>query len=261
MKTQPITGKQKHILTYLYRFRFIHTHHIRKLLGHKNSNRTLEWMKDLLEKNYIKRRYNTSSLADRSKPAVYFLAPLARQILKKDEKIVLSELDYIYQEHRRNEKFINHTLFIVDMFLYFVSKSNSNEEIKFFTKNQLKGYEYFPDPLPDAFITIQDGETTRRYFLDVFDDYVPPFVIRNRVKMYLSYIDNSEWDSQTNSEPMPTVLFVFSNQTMQLHTHHYVKAVLKKSYDKTVSFYFTTKQKIVSNEEDVWEKVPTFDEE
>ncbi len=250
-----LTKKQKEILYYLYQFRFLHTHQIQKLLKHKNPNRTLSWLKNLIEKNYVKRHYEKKSFQDTAKPAIYYLGPKARQVLQKEKKIDLYDLEYIYSEYRREKKFIDRCLFLADVYLYLLSQKEPQEEIKFFTKTLLKGYEYFPDPLPDAFISVKGEETTRRYFLDFFDEYTPAFVLRRRVKMYLEYIEKSDWDENTNNAPFPSILFICPSERVKKHIYYYAKSLLEKTYDDKLSLFLTTMGQIQRGNNDVWKKV------
>lgn len=261
MKKPDITKKQKEILLYLLKFRFLTTHHIQTLLEHKNPNRTLSWLKDLIEKDCVKRHYDRTSLADSTKPAVYYLGPKSRHILADEKDLELDDLEYIYQEKRREKKFIFRCLFLADVYFYLLSRKDPKEELKFFTKTDLSGYEYFPDPLPDAFIAVKGGKITRRYFLYFFDTYTPPFVYRQRVRMYLDYAEKSEWDENTNSAPLPSVLFICPNQRAKNHVNYYAKALLEKTYDDKIALFLTTMNKIkYRTDENIWEKVSVTDE-
>lgn len=255
MKIPPITKKQKEIINYLYQFRFLDTHHIQKLLEHKNPNRTLSWVKDLIEKKYIKRHYERKSFQDNTKPAIYYLAPASRRFLKKEKGLEFTDLEYIYSEPRREKKFINRCLFLADIYLYLLSQKDKKEELKFFTKTLLRGYEYFPNPLPDAFIANKSEETTRRYFLDFFDEYTPLFALRKRVKMYLEYVEKSNWDDNTDSAPFPSILFICPSERIKKHIFFYAKSLLEKTYDDKLSFFLTTMDNIKRGNKDIWEKI------
>ena len=261
MKTPPITKKQKEIIFLLYKFRFLHTRHIQNFLGHINPNRTLAWLKDLIEKGYVRRHYERKSFQDNTKPAMYYLGPASRHILKKEKALELEDLEYIYQEHRRGEKFINHSLFLANVYLYLVSQKSHNEELMFFTKTELKRYKYFPDPMSDAFIAIKGEESTRRYFLDFFDDFTPSFALRQRVRTYLEYAEKSDWDENTDSTPLPSILFICPNESAKKHVSLYAKSLLEKSYDDKIALFLTTKKRIERGEKDnIWEKVDNFAE-
>src|SRR5258708_9309091 len=199
MQTPVIKNKQKVIINYLFPFRFLHTHHLQTLLKHKYSKRTLSWLKKLIEKKYIKRHYKRNSIIANTKPAIYFLGPQTRKLLLLEKKLTEEEAEYIYHEHKIKNKFINHCLSIADVYLYLLSSKENDEELEFFTKLELRRYKYFPDPLPDAFIVIKSKNTTRRYFLDYFDPYTPSFVLKNRIKQYITYSEESDWAEQTDN--------------------------------------------------------------
>jgi hypothetical protein len=255
MKTQPITEKQTEIILYLYQFRFLNTHQIQQLLNHKNANGILLWLRDLIEKKYIKRRYNKSSLEEKSKPAIYYLRSKARFVLKVQKNLVDEEVEYIYQEHKRDKKFIEHCLFIADIYLFMRKQQDINDEIKFFTAKELRRYEYFPQPLPDAFIAIKNNDTTRRFFLDYFDQYTPSFVLRQRIKQYINYSEESEWYEKSDNTPFPYLLFVCSNNKAKNHIKLYSKAVLEKTYTDNISMFVTTKTTFNKDILAIWEKV------
>ncbi|HZE87113.1 MAG TPA: replication-relaxation family protein [Methylomirabilota bacterium] len=250
-----LTKKQKEILYYLYQFRFLHTHQLQKLLKHKNPNRTLSWLKDLIEKKCVKKISEKKTFQDNAKPTIYYLGQKARHILQKEKDIKLADLEYIYSEGRREKKFIDRCLFLADVYWYLLSQKEPQEELKFFTKTMLRGYEYFPDPLPDAFISVKGEETTRRYFLDFFDEYTPTFVLRKRVKMYLDYVEKSDWDENTDFAQFPSILFICPNERVKKHIYYYAKSLFEKNYEDKISLFLTTKDKTHPINKDIWEKV------
>ncbi len=139
--------------------------------------------------------------------------------------------------------------------IYLLSQKESKEEIKFFTKHLLRGYEYFPQPLPDAFISVKGEETTRRYFLDFFDEYTPTFVLRKRVKMYIEYVEKSDWDENTDNAPFPSILFICPNERVKKHVYYYAKSLFEKEYEEKISLFLTTMEKIQREDKNIWEKV------
>lgn len=253
-----ITLKQKEILLYLYKFRFLTTNQIQKLLKHKEPQRTQSWLKDLTDKKYVNRHYDRKSFEDNTKPAIYYLDSKTRFILKDEKDLDFEKLEYIYSEKRRKEKFVNHCLFLVEVYLYLLSQKEDAEELKFFTKAELLNYDYFPDPIPDAYISVKEKNKTKRYFLDLFDEYTPPFVHRQRVRTYLEYAEKDDWGENTNNAPLPSILFIFPVESAKKHINYYAKSLLEKNYEDKISLYLTTKAKIQAGEKDnVWQKVIT----
>lgn len=254
--TPPITEKQKEILSYLLKFRYLHTHQLQILLNHKNTTRIHKWLQDLINKGCVAREYDRMSIERNSKPAIFYLAPKSRHILSSEKHINLSDLEYIYKEHRRDKKFINHCIAIADIYLFLLAQKDASEEVKFFTKHELKSYEYFPNPLPDAFIAVVNRDTTRRYFLDMFDEYTPSFVARQRVRYYFEYIEKNDWDDNTNYTKFPAILFVFEKESLLRHIKIYGKTQFDKTYENGLSLYVTTKTMITYGEKNsIWDKV------
>ena len=254
-KTPKTTHKQKEILQLLLKFRFLNTHHIQLLLNHKNPTRILKMIKDLIEKDCVRRIYNRKSFVDNSKPALYYLGPKSRHILSDICNLELSDLEYIYKEHRRNDKFISRCLFLADIYLFLLSNQEENNDLKFFTKFELGKYEYFPDPLPDAFVAVKTKSITSRYMLDYFDENTPPFVVRSRIRKYIEYAEGSAWDENTNFADFPNILFVFSSERLMKHAKIYGRTQLEKTYEDKVSMFVTTQNMIKFGKiENIWEK-------
>src|SRR3989344_647752 len=131
----PYTTKQKEITNYLYRFRFLNTNQIQKLMNHNLPTRIQEWLKSLKDKGYIGTNYKRESFEEGNRPAIYFLKPKARQILKNEENFDAEVFNpRIYKESRREEKFVNHKLFVANMYLFFIEQKEKDESIKFFTE-------------------------------------------------------------------------------------------------------------------------------
>ncbi len=251
----PYTLKQKEIIIYLYRFRFLTTLQFQKLFNHKDPHRIKEWLKDLKDKKYIGTNYSRKSFEEGNKPAIYFLKPLARNILKNEKNFDTDAFNSrIYKEHKRGNKFINHKLFVVDMYLFFLSKKDKEETLQFFTETDLIGYEYFPDTELCAYIAFKTGNKTRRYLLNIFDPYTPAFILRKRVKQYIVYSQDTKWKENTNNAPFPQILFVLPSQNMQTHIFEYAKAKLEKE-NSDLSLFLTTKEIIRNDSSDIWKRV------
>lgn len=254
----PITNSQKQILLFLYIFRFLTTNQIQKLFNHKDPSCTQLWLKDLKDKGYIVSLYSREEREKNTKPAIYHLGLKARHILKREDDCELASLNLIYKEKTRTEKFITHCLTLADIYLFLLSQKEKNEEIKFFTRTRLSGYEYFPDPMPDAYIDVKEGDSNTRYFLDLFDEYTPPFVYRKRIKQYLKYSADGNWGANTNKAPFPKILFVCPNESAKKHVYWYGKSVIEKSFEN-VSLFVTTKDtiKFAKDNTVVWQEVKT----
>lgn len=252
----PITDKQKDILFLLYKFRFLNTNQIQKLLNHKLPTRIQPWLKDLEDKGYVSKNYERLIFAENTKPAIYYLASRARHILKHIEDANELELNRIYNEKRREENFINHCIFIADIYLVFMHTKTSDEELSFYTRSQLRNLDYFPSPLPDAYIVVEEGKDTKRYFLDYLEEYMNHHVFKNRIKTYLQFVEERVWEESTNDTESPTILIVCTNEKMRKHLYYYFRSFIENSYED-LEVYLTTKDIILKEDgqNEVWKEV------
>jgi hypothetical protein len=129
MKSVSLTSKQLEILILLYRFRFLDRYHIQRFLDHKQPRRTNSWLKDLTEKGLVGRIYSRK-FGENTKPSVYYLNTKARWVLKGKEEIKeeINEplLNRIYREKHRSKRFIDHNLFLADIYFYLQTRSEEN---------------------------------------------------------------------------------------------------------------------------------------
>lgn len=248
-----ITKSQKQIIFYLYKFRYLTINQLQQLFHHKDPHRIKEWLNDLVSKKYL------SKIADKkdpTKPHIFCLAQRAGHILKKEEDIDKNFLNWLYKEKSKGRAFINHNLFVADTYIFFLKNKEKDEEISFFTKQDLVGYTYFPEPLPDAYIDVEGKDGHSRYFLDLFDETVPHGVLRFRARYYLQYAEEGNWQANTDNAPFPTVLLILPTERKKKHISHYAKAILEKSFNDEVDIYVTTKDQITFNKSSsIWQKV------
>ena len=249
---KPTTEQQKQIIIYLYQFRYLIVRQLLKLLNHKDPRRIQEWLTDLVKRKYIAQISNEEI----SKGFIYCLDTKARSILKEEENIDSTVLGRLYKEKQKDAPFIKWHLFLTDIYLYFLSQKEKGQELNFFTAQELKGFGYFPDPLPSAFIEVVDKKETTRYFLDYFDEYTPPFAIRRRVKLYMEYLKSGNWEANTDNAPFPSILFVLSSEKLKRHIQIYTRELLKKNLGDDIELFLTIKSEIKTGQVN-WVEVKT----
>lgn len=251
---QPITKTQKYFISLLYKFRFLTVNQLQLLLHHKDSHRIREWLTDLKDKGYI------SVIVDRkdpTKPHIFCLATKAKYILQEDKDCDGKVLGRLHKEKGLQENFRNHLLFIFDIYLYFLSRKEKSSKLHFLTQQDLLGYDFFPDELPDAYLAVETKGQTDKYFLDLFDEYRKPAgVARFCIRKYIRYSQEGNWQANTKNSPFPTLLFVVSDERRKKHIQHYGKAKLEKSFED-IPLFLTTKNNIqfAGNNINIWQKV------
>ena len=117
MDNNSLSQQQLAIPQSLYRFRFLTSTQIQKLLHFKTLHVTNYHLNILTKLGYINKHYSrTLGLANQ--PAVYFLAPRSIKVLENTEGITARGLKRIYREKIRSPQFIAHASFIADYYLF-----------------------------------------------------------------------------------------------------------------------------------------------
>lgn len=255
--THTLKPNQLAIINYLYRFRFLTSIQLQKLLTYKTLHLTNYHLKILTTQNYVNKHYSrTLGLANQ--PAVYFLAPRSIKVLENSEGITARGLKRIYREKIRSPQFIAHTSFIADYFLFLRNDSlKTTQALHFFTKSDLEVHPYIIHPLPDAYFARVDGKgQTKRYFVEVVEEGSPRFALRKRVEQYNDYIEEGKFEEATN-HPFPTILFICPTIGILI----YLKKHLARMYEETsldqVNVYLATREGAFSGS---WEKIKAEEE-
>jgi len=253
MNTLPkITIKQTNILNYLYKFYFLSTNQLQKLLNHKKPQRIQKWLKDLKDKNYIDTYdFKVDKFKERSEPNVYYLTKLARLKLMGNEKYDLGILNRAYRVRSLTPGFIINCLFLADIYLNLLSQMKKGEKLHFSTVANLQSFDFLPDPLPDAYIAVKTVKRTRRSFLILLRAKISWKILDQRMINYVQYSYTNRW-ADYSSDPLPTFLIICPNETTKRHLY---KTVENES--PSTPFYLTTKETIQKSgfKGDIWEKV------
>lgn len=254
MKTlPPITKSQKQIILFLIKFRFTTRSQLQKHFNHKDSKRIKEWLKDLRKKKYITAALDSKDI---TKPYIYCLASTSRHIRKENKDVSENFLNRIYKEKSLTKTFKEHCLFLVDIYLFFVSQKDKKSKLAFCTAQDLENFDYLPKDL-DAYIAVETNGITRRYFLELFDEFRDkPGVIRYSVRKYLSYAQDGNWQVNTNNSPLPSIFFIMANERRKAFVSHYGKAKLVKTFED-ISLFLTTQDAIRFSKSrvNIWKQV------
>lgn len=241
----PLNNNQIQVLELLYKFRFGSSDIIAHYFGKPSGAFVFKRMKILEDQGYVARRYD-GSYRIQGKPAAYYLLPDGARKLQEDKKVEESKnrIKAIYKDKTVSEQFIQECL---DIFSIYTALRSHNSGIKFFTKADLthEDYEYFPQPLPDAYVKLQDG---KHCFLQVHHNHQPFFVATRAIKRYLDYFENGVWDD--TGTDFPIVLFVVDTVSIQKRLHKFIS----KNIDD-VRFYTALKNDVVGGDGNVWHGV------
>lgn len=247
------TPKQEEIIYLIYRFRFLNRVQIQTMLNHKDYRRINAWLKELTDTNFLGRIY-LKKLFENTKPAIYYLSGKSLVFMYEKHKIPKERLKKYYDDKNRSQRFINHCTFLADMYLYLLSKQENKEALHFFTKAVLSDCIYFPQPLPDAYIAVKDRKETSRYFLEVFDEGVPRYALRGRIKQYFRYAEEGDWEANIDDSPFPNILLVCPNEMTKKFLNRFIQQYIEESYTE-INFYLATRNKIDEKKDNIWSKV------
>lgn len=252
MDRPKLTDQKFEILKLLYRFRFLTSTQLQKLLNNKTTRLTNYYLKTLNTLNYIGKHY-TRTLGEGNQPAVYYLTTGSIRALEVNPNIQKAKLKYIYREKIRSKQFVSHALFMADYYLYLVTESvKTSHQLHFFTKTDLQAHPYIIHPLPDAYFARVDtvGET-KRYFVEVIDEGAPRFSLRKRVEQYNNYLESGKFEA-TTSHPFPTILFICPSVGSKVYLKKYLVKMFEESSVDTIPIYLATRIEAFAGE---WEKV------
>jgi len=253
MKLPKITTKQGEILELLYRYRFLNRIQIQALMRHKDYKTINVWLKDLREKQYVTWIYSNHFL-EKTKPAIYYLNNNGIRYLKtleyEDNTSIypLEELHKRYKEHQRTQAFINRSLHVADCCIALEAANQQNTSGETITNksnphytciteaaylDQYSDYHFLAEHetlRPNLCIVKQKGTTTTNYLLEIVEPQLPQYRLRYRLKAYVKYIDERDWERETDDEHPPTILLVLPTLYSLIYAKRKVRKLLLETY-------------------------------
>lgn len=188
------------------------------------------------DQDLIAKRYDKSYKLQ-GKPAAYYLTPngarmLVTHKLRKDDEPINSKR--LYKDKDASEGFIEHCKNVLDVYLILKARYPKQGKLNYFTKAKLsyEKYVFMPSPLQDACIRIKTSEGDRYFFLDIFEDNQPFFVLVRRIKKYLEYAGGGEWGRYDEDGGLPTILLVVQNKSVHKRLRKRIAYELRESYEE-----------------------------
>lgn len=230
-----LNEEQVAVLRLLWRFRFASSEQIAKFQQKPNNKAVQKRLKILEDQSLIAKRYDKSYKLQ-GKPAAYFLTPGGARTLallqprEPDEPINIKRL---YKDKDASEGFIEHCKNVLAIYLT-LKELHPNGKLYFLTKSRLsyEKYDFMPNPLQDACICIKTSKGDRYFFLDIFEDNQPFFVLIRRIKKYLDYAGSGEWSRYDEDGELPTILLVVQNKSVHKRLRKRLAKELRESYEE-----------------------------
>ena len=214
-KLPPITKRQRDILTFLYKFRFLNRIQIQALMRHKDKRLINAWLKDLREKQYVETKYDRT-FPHNTKPAIYFCSLSAIAYFKTldDTEVVNRRL---YRDNARSNEFVSGCVLIGDMAIE-LRQGRSLD-----TMYQLATASDYADPIsrahfltesdvaPDAIIVKDEHGEFSSYLIQLFPRNYPPHLQYAKVQNYIDFYFSHDWEAKVALD-FPLILFVLTSQ-------------------------------------------------
>lgn len=206
--SRKLTKSQLEILMMLYRFRF----GSRDLIGkYFNKQDVYRRLLALEQRGSIGKKYEPRyKLA--GKPAAYFLTPAGfRELQENYDDIEGLHIKKLYKAREASDAFIAQSFTTL---AFAVHLKQTEPDAEFFTRTDLQKdrYDYFPTPLPHAYIRVG----SQQYFVNVFDSSQPFFAIIKRIKLLNEYYENGQWDDTGTGFPMVLIVLEDSKGTVKV---------------------------------------------
>lgn len=178
-------------------------------MHHKDRRRIGAWLKDLREKEYIEWIYSTG-FTEKTKPAVYYLGINGVRFLKTLDEYPVQEVHKRYREYARQKDFIARSLLVVDSIISLGERSSNTNglEYSFAVRADYidpnSDYHFLRELAPDLYYEKHersvDGTATTSYLVTIFDATLPRYMVKKRLKEYVTYLYGGDWRDDTDSQ-------------------------------------------------------------
>jgi len=231
IKRRKLNQQQLAVLSWLLKYRFSTAKQIAAQLGRLDPKGIQTKLQILEAQNLIAKRYDKSyRLAGRG--AEYYLTPKGARTLAEalpDTKIHENVMKSLYKNKTVSDAFLQHCTGIVDVVLKL--QVLYGEKLRIFSSSDMRHYSYIPEWTPDLFLSYKTTPNTEphRAFLDVWDDNKPFFVSVKKMRNYLTFAEEGDWNYDNGD--FPAVLAICSSKHDQKKLNRQMKKALSEASD------------------------------
>jgi hypothetical protein len=260
MKLPPTTPKQQALIRLIYRYRFLKRKQLQAFLGHKDKRRISAWLKELRENQFIDWIYDPESPNEKSTPAIYFLGINGIRFLRQAEEYPEDELRKRYKDADRQQDFVAKCLLLADCAIHLEGRNRNRDDLRY-TYALVTDYadsdndyallsesEYIhPDLVFTKEAETDDSLIDQTYFLQLFDLTTPRYMVKKKLKAYVEYFDDDEWEQYKGDEELPIVLIACPTIAEFIYAKRYTRKQLEEhdlGENKDVRIRFATVEKL-----------------
>ena len=245
-----LTLKQREILKLLYRYRFLNRIQIQAMMGHKDYKTINVWLKDLRENGYAEWIYSTH-FAEKTKPAVYYLALNGIRYFKTLDSHPVEELRKRYREATRSQTYIDHCLLLADCCLSLEQAHDESDpaiQSWYFYETEAdyieESYYHFlleselmrPDLCfsKEVYEGIGEPVSEKSYLLEILDATLPRYRLKKRLTDYITYLDDEGevWKETTDTARLPIILLVCPRTSDLIYAKRRTRGLLAEIWDE-----------------------------
>ena len=271
-----LTTKQREILKLLNQYRFLNRIQIQAFMNHKDYKTINVWLKDLRANGYVEWIYSTH-FAEKTKPAIYYLALNGIQYLKTLDAHPIEELRKRYRESSRSQTYIDHCILVADCCLSLEQardEASAKQSWYFYeTEADYVGESYYhfllesesihPDLCfcKEVYEGVGEPSIERSYLLEIFDATLPRYRIKKRLTDYVTYLDDEadEWKETTDTDKLPIILLVCPRTSDLIYAKRRTRGLLAEVWDEDeerppIQFTTTEQLKAHSVFGEIWEQ-------
>lgn len=248
-RRRKLNNEQLEVLDLLYKFRFGSNNLFAQYFGKKDRSFVHKRLSILLEHNLIGKRFEPGYRLQ-GRPAAYYLTPEGARTLSEIRTIDINPKK-IYKDKTVSESFVQHCMEIFAV--HNQLRNTYSESLRFFTKTELshEQYDYFPKPLPDAYMRLQVGSDEKQYFLEIIPGDQPFFVAARRITQYIKYQEDADW--VVTETPLPIILMLCETEALAKRLQKRAIKALDDSWDADdVVFSFATKKVFFNGKQYAW---------
>lgn len=280
-----ISEKQEKIIDLVFKFRFINRKQLQRYFGYKDAKSVNPLLKDLVEKKYLGRIYS-QKLLENTKPAIYYLNNngiiwnryrKGEEFRVNNEQLDIKYLKKFYEDKNASQAFINHCVNLFEIYLQLRElEKNSKGKLEYqcitktenWIREQLDEYQDFNDIkncIPDIFFEkikyLNDDEaTSSTFFLELIDPQVPRYALRFKVKEYLRFRREMDWDTHVgNDGKFPIIIFIFQKKSKIRNIAKFIQQKLNTSFDTDDMIFLLTSYETVMDkgigDSGIWKEI------
>lgn len=231
IKRRKLNQQQLDVLGWLLKYRFSTAKQIATHLGRSDPKGIQTKLQILEAQSLIGKRYDKSyRLAGRG--AEYYLTPKGARALVEalsDTEIHENVMKSLYKNKTVSDAFLRHCTGIVDVVLKL--QMLYGDKLRIFSSAEIRQYSYIPEWTPDLFLSyrIAPNAEPLRAFLDIWDDSKPFFVSVKKMRNYLTFAEDGDWNY--DSGDFPAVLAVCPTNHDQKKLNRQMKKALNEASD------------------------------